>query len=107
LAEENIVSTDNNNSNNTRRFGKTVKPPEMDELLEDTLVNATGIGKPLTRREAEILKLIISGKTNKEIARRFCRTERTIEYHRNRLMRKFGAHNAAELVKQALVRGLV
>lgn len=108
MAEENIVSTDNKHSiNNTRRFGKTVKPPEMDELLEDTLVNATGIGKPLTRREAEILKLIISGKTNKEIARRFCRTERTIEYHRNRLMRKFDAHNAAELVKRALVMGMV
>ena len=79
----------------------------MDRFLEDTLVNNTIISERLTKREAEILQLVVSGKTNKEIARMVCRTQRTIEYHRNRLMRKLDAHNAAELVKRAIAIGVV
>ena len=85
---------------------KGVKLPEMDELLEHTLVNKavsnTDIAKSLTRRETEILRWIVSGKTNKEMAHLLCRTERTVEYHRNRLIRKLKAHNIADLVKRAI-----
>jgi len=80
--------------------------PEMDKLLENTLVHNINIGGPLTRREAQILQLIVSGKTNKEIGRTLCRTERTIEYHRNRLYRKLDAHNAADLVRRAITMGI-
>jgi DNA-binding CsgD family transcriptional regulator len=81
--------------------------PTEDKLLEKKLVSDIGSDVPLTKREEEILRLIVSGQTNKQIARRLSRSERTIEYHRNRLMRKVGAHNAAQLVKGALVMGLV
>ena len=80
----------------------SVKLRERDELLENTLVNDSNIAKLLTSRETEILQLIVAGKTNKEIARSLCRSERTVEYHRNRLMRKLNAHNAADLVKRAI-----
>jgi DNA-binding NarL/FixJ family response regulator len=49
----------------------------------------------------------VAGQTNKQIAQRLSRSERTIEYHRNRLMRKMAAHNAAELVRHALVTGII
>jgi DNA-binding NarL/FixJ family response regulator len=78
----------------------------MDELLENTLLNAK-LDISLTKREAEILKLIVVGNTNKKIAQKISRTERTVEYHRHRLMRKLGAHNAADLVKRALAIGIV
>jgi len=83
-----------------------IKLPEMDEVLEHALVSDIKIAESLTRREAEILQLIVSGKTNKEISQVLCRSERTIEYHRNRLMRKLDAHNAAGLVKQAIAMGI-
>ena len=86
--------------------GTSVKVAGTDELLENTLADDTNIAELLTNREAEILRLIVLGKTNKEIARALCRTERTVEYHRNRLMRKLDAHNAAELVKRAITMGL-
>ena len=82
-----------------------VAPSEIDKLLENTL-NTINIAEPLTKREAEILQLIVSGKTNKEIAAMLCRTQRTVEYHRNCLMHKLGAHNAAELVKRAIAMGI-
>lgn len=85
---------------------RMAQPPVMDELLEVTLVRFNLSGS-LTSREAEILKLIFAGKTNKKIAQALCRTERTVEYHRHRLMRKIGAKTAADLVKRAIAMGLV
>jgi DNA-binding NarL/FixJ family response regulator len=78
-----------------------------DGILESALIFDLGRDIPLTKREGEILRLIVTGRTNKQIAGRLSRSERTIEYHRNRLMRKIGAHNAAQLVKSALAMNLV
>jgi len=79
-----------------------------DKLLEDNLVSSIGNADfELTKREGEILRLIVGGWTNKQIARQLSRSERTVEYHRNRLMRKMAAHNAAELVRRAIVMGVV
>jgi len=83
-----------------------VKLPEMDNLLEGMLVSVMP-AEALTKREAEILKLIVAGKTNKKIAQKLYRTERTVEYHRHRLMRKLGAKTAADLVKRAITLGIV
>jgi len=78
-----------------------------DGLLENTLIFDTDKATVLTKREEEILRMIVVGQTNKQIARRLSRSERTVEYHRNRLMRKMAAHNAAELVRQAITSGIV
>jgi two-component system secretion response regulator SsrB len=79
---------------------------ERDTLLEKALIfntdNSVRLCSPqaveLTKREGEVLQLIVSGRTNKQIAKQLSRSERTVEFHRNRLMRKMSAHNAAELV---------
>ena len=78
------------------------KRSQADKLLENTLRNNIGISEPLTKREEQILQSILAGRTNKQIARMLSRSCRTIEYHRNRLMRKLNAHNTAELVKRAV-----
>jgi DNA-binding NarL/FixJ family response regulator len=83
-----------------------VRHPE-DKFLENTLTFDVGNEVLLTKREGEILRLIVSGQTNKQIAQKLSRSERTVEFHRNRLMRKIGAHNAAELVKVAIGMGLI
>ncbi|MHC4425096.1 MAG: response regulator transcription factor [Planctomycetota bacterium] len=92
---------------NRERYVVTgVKQSEADGLLENTLVSSVVAGEPLTKSETRILQSILAGKTNKQIARMLCRSRRTIEYHRNRLMRKLNAHSAAELVKQAIAMGI-
>jgi DNA-binding CsgD family transcriptional regulator len=78
----------------------------MDNILEDTLIGIWPAAL-LTKREAEILKLIVRGNTNKKIAQKLYRVERTIEYHRNQIMRKLGARNVADLVKRAIAMGIV
>jgi FixJ family two-component response regulator len=65
------------------------------------------IRKPLTKNEKVILELISRGQTNKEIANLLNRSIRTIEVHRSHIMRKFGVDNFADLLKRAVVMGLV
>jgi DNA-binding NarL/FixJ family response regulator len=80
--------------------------PQVDGIIEQTFC-VTDQRPYLTPREAEVLQLIISGKTNKEIAQAISRVERTVEYHRNHLMRKLNAHNISELFKKAISMGIM
>jgi DNA-binding CsgD family transcriptional regulator len=57
----------------------------------------------LTPREREVLRLVIEGCTNKQGAMRMQISYRTFEGHRAEVMRKFGAKNAIDLIKLALV----
>lgn len=56
----------------------------------------------LSRRESEILNLVIEGKTSKQIARQLGISDKTVDVHRTNLMRKVGVTSVAELVKLAV-----
>jgi DNA-binding CsgD family transcriptional regulator len=58
--------------------------------------------KPLTRREREVLRLVVQGHSNKEGAALMKISYRTFECHRAEVIRKLGAKNTAELVRMAL-----
>ena len=60
-------------------------------------------GKPLTRREREVLRLVSEGCSNKEGAKLMNISYRTFECHRAEVMRKLGAKNAADLVRLVLM----
>ena len=55
----------------------------------------------------KILRLIVEGKSNKEIAKLFHRSIRTIENHRSHLMKKVGVDNSIDLVTQSVKMGIV
>lgn len=59
----------------------------------------------LSKREKEILQLILEEYTNKEIALHLNVSEKTVEHHRSNLLIKFDAKNIAGLVKNALLAG--
>jgi len=54
----------------------------------------------LTKREKEILTLIINGKNNKDIADQLGKSVRTIETHRFNIMKKLNVSNVVELIKK-------
>lgn len=56
----------------------------------------------LTKRERDVLDGIASGKTSKDVAEDFGISERTVELHRSRVLRKMGARNATELLNRVL-----
>jgi DNA-binding NarL/FixJ family response regulator len=57
-----------------------------------------------TKREREVLKLLVQGFPNREIARAMGVDEGTIKAHVGRLMRKLGVANRTALTMQALER---
>jgi two-component system response regulator NreC len=61
----------------------------------------------LTLREKEILKLIAEGYKNKQIAEFLCISLKTVEKHRDNLIKKLDLHNVAALTTYAMERGLV
>nr|WP_281502500.1 response regulator transcription factor [Arenibacter sp. F20364] len=55
----------------------------------------------ITSKELQILELVLSGLTNKQISEKLQKSKRTIETHRFNLMRKMGVNNLMDLAKKA------
>lgn len=61
----------------------------------------------LTKKEKEILRMVIDGKQNKQIAEALDKSVRTIETHRFNIMKKMGVNNAIDMVNKAVRENLV
>lgn len=59
----------------------------------------------LSAREAEVMRLMLAGELNKQIADRLGITMRTVEVHRARVLQKLGARNIADLARIAAGEG--
>ncbi len=64
-------------------------------------------GDNLTPREQEVLVLIAEGLTNPEIAEKLIISVKTVDRHRENIMRKLNMHNRIELVKYAIKKGYI
>ena len=53
----------------------------------------------LTPREREVMKLVVAGRRNKQIATEIGLSEATVKLHRGQVMRKLGVQSLAELVR--------
>ena len=90
--------------------GETFFSAEVAQAALNQLVNNGGKKEPfaqLTTREREVLILIAQGRSNKEIASQLGIGVRTIETHRERIMRRLDIHSVAGLTKFAIANGLV
>lgn len=90
--------------------GEPFFSPEIAQAALSQLVNNGGKKEPfaqLTDREREVLALIAEGRSNKEIANALGIGVRTIETHRERIMRRLDIHSVAGLTKFAIANGIV
>jgi DNA-binding NarL/FixJ family response regulator len=82
-----------------------------EKVLASQLTREPGLkgerGASLTPRELEVLQLIVSGKSNKEIASQLELSVNTVAVHRANIMDTLGIHKTAELVVYAIRHGLV
>jgi LuxR family maltose regulon positive regulatory protein len=78
-----------------------------DSLAEPGGAGAEPLGAGLSPRELEILRLIASGATNRDVAAALVVTVGTVKSHLNRLMGKLGARNRTEAVAKARALGLI
>ncbi|MBU1122697.1 MAG: response regulator transcription factor [Candidatus Omnitrophota bacterium] len=61
----------------------------------------------LTQRESDILRLIVEGKTAKEIAEILFISRRTVENYKNNLLKKLGLHKTSDLIKYAVKHNII
>jgi two-component system response regulator FixJ len=75
----------------------------IDTALSQSTQDHKLVAKALSKAEMKVLRLLLDGKSTKEIARLQHRSARTIEDHRCNIMHKLGVNNMVNLVKQAAV----
>lgn len=61
----------------------------------------------LTKRELEIMRQVVEGKSNKEIGALLGVTEGTVKVHFGHIMKKLGANGRTDAIRVALERGMV
>lgn len=90
--------------------------PYLSPGISDTIISGYLAGKKdevrtaldtLSQREKEILKLIAEGHKNKEIAELLFISIKTVEKHRDNIMKKLDLHSTLALAKFAMENGLV
>ena len=81
--------------------------PERPGATEETRASVAPLVEPLTEREAEVLVLLASGRTNREIAADLFVTVGTIKAHTSNIYAKLQVRNRAEALSRARELGLL
>lgn len=77
------------------------------DFLHRSEASAPETREELTPREQEVLTFIAEGNSNREIAEALVISIKTVDRHRENIMRKLQLHNRVELVKYAIEKGLI
>jgi DNA-binding NarL/FixJ family response regulator len=80
---------------------------QLGAVVRGELSGQAGAVAALTSRERQVLVGVAGGRTNKEIAQELGISHRTVESHRESLMRKLDVYTVAGLTKIALEEGLI
>lgn len=102
-AEELVQAVETVNRGETY-FSADMVRATLGQLLKES---QQAVKPQLTDREREVLVLIAEGRSNKEAAAALGVSVRTVETHREHLMRKLDIHSAAGLVRFAVAEGYV
>lgn len=82
--------------NALEKSGRLARAEEERTNIRDRL-------EQLTEREREVLNGIVAGESNRQIASRLKLSEKTIEFHRAKVMRKMEAGSLAELTRKVVL----
>lgn len=86
-------------------FDDEISKSQIFRLVHEIGIDPTFKSEELSKREVDVLELICDEKSNNEIADKLCISVRTVEVHRQNLLRKTNAKNVAGLVVYAIKNG--
>jgi two-component system, NarL family, nitrate/nitrite response regulator NarL len=88
-------------------FSSKVSKFLLDQYVKKVAAGGEKSSDELTKREQEVLVLVAKGKGNKEIGAELNMSTRTVETHREKIMKKLNVHSVAEMTQHAISKGLV
>ncbi|MCD4834147.1 MAG: response regulator transcription factor [Bacteroidales bacterium] len=97
---------------NTIYTGDNYFNKEISDTILKSIINKSKSAKEnaknetLTKREKEIVNLVVDGLANKEIADKLFISVRTVDSHKNNIMQKLNLKSSVELVKYAIKNNL-
>jgi two-component system response regulator NreC len=77
------------------------------DFLHRGVDDENNVGEVLTPREREVLTYIAEGHTNRQIGEALTISHKTVDRHRENIMRKLNLHSRVELVKYAIEKGII
>ena len=87
--------------------GQTQLSPEATQALIQATKSPNNLGADLTKRQRDVLKLLITGLNNNEIGEKLFLSSSTVSYHVSEILSKLGAANRAEASALAVQNRLV
>ena len=90
---------------------KYISPTLTDDITDDVFrMHRDGrksLYQELSKREKQVLQLVVDGNTSKEMAEHLGLSPRTIDHHRSRLLKKLNKKNSVDLVNFAVRSGFI
>lgn len=82
-------------------------PSAVDSQIRDHLLGVSSSGIVLSPREIELVRLVASGYTSREIGEQLYLSAKTIERYRSKLLEKLGLKDRLELCRYAIREGII
>jgi NarL family two-component system response regulator LiaR len=104
--QKNVTATELVNAIRSAYAGRMTLSPEATQVLAESMTMPHLASSDLTEREREVLKLMVDGLNNNEIAERLVVSLGTVKFHISNIFQKLGVDNRVNAVKTALERKL-
>lgn len=105
--QKNVTAIELGNAIRSAHAGRMTLSPEAAQVLAQSVTQPHLPGNELTERERDVLKCMVEGLNNNEIAERLIVSLGTVKFHISNIFQKLGVDSRVEAVKLSIERKLV
>lgn len=105
--QKNVTARELGNAIRSAHDGKMTLSPEAAQVLANSVAQPQIHGEHLTERERDVLKCMVDGLNNNEIAQNLVVSLGTVKFHISNIFHKLGVDNRVEAVRLAIEQKLV
>jgi two-component system, NarL family, response regulator LiaR len=105
--QKNVSALELGNAIRSAHAGRMTLSPEAAQALAESFSRPRVPADELTEREREVLKFLVEGLNNNEIAERLVVSLGTVKFHISNIFQKLGVDNRVAAVKLAMERKLI
>jgi NarL family two-component system response regulator LiaR len=105
--QKNVTAVELGNAIRSAYAGRMTLSPEAAEVLANSVTQAHLPGNELTEREQDVLRCMVEGMNNNEIAQKLVVSLGTVKFHISNIFQKMGVDSRVEAVKIAIEQKMV